>query len=136
MHISQQTRCKLISGIGEKPPLDEQLKKYMRSPEVLCFMTPLHQCALKRLQDIVPSHTVERNRAVDPAKAKERTNFSRKVLRQVPALGPLSKRCSPTCQTAAPASCRTVNGCVFLQQRDLQTSEESTLSFGASPMLL
>ena len=63
--------------------------------------------------NIVPSHTVERNRAVDPAKAKGRTNFSRKVLRQVPALGPLSKRCSPTCQTAAPASCRTVNGCVF-----------------------
>ena len=41
MHISQQTRGKLISGIGEKPPLDEQLKNYMRSPEVLCFMTPL-----------------------------------------------------------------------------------------------
>lgn len=39
--MSQDTRGKMTSGVGEPLPLDKALQSLMKSPEVLCFMTPL-----------------------------------------------------------------------------------------------
>lgn len=39
--MSQDTRGKMTSGVGDPLPLDAALQSLMKSPEVLCYMTPL-----------------------------------------------------------------------------------------------
>ena len=91
LHVSQQTRGKLTSGIGDKPPLDEHLKTYMRSPEVLCFMTPLPSMNASA----GPSHRAEPYSKADHSsgsgKGKGKNRFQSKGSPSAPNNGPTIK---------------------------------------------
>jgi hypothetical protein len=91
MHISQQTRGKLISGIGEKPPLDEQLKNYMRSPEVLCFMTPLPSVRAEAPSGHRSEPYSRAEQSSGSGKGKGKNKFQSKGAASGPSSGPTIK---------------------------------------------
>ena len=131
LHVSQDTRGKLTAGVGEKPPLDDHLKAYMQSPEVLCFMTPLPSVRAEPAQGHRAEPYVRTDQGGGTGKGKGKTKFSSKGSGSGQSSGPTIKEMLTNMPDGCPS--KLPNGqwlCVFFNRGICKNQKKARCHLG------